>query len=195
MKTEGYTTFPNFGFTLIELMISLGIGMVVIAGVVGMFVTQSRVQNSDVSRSEMLADMQVASQIIRHELHFAQDACQTNSNATLRYQPLDSTVDLHSDATGLLCDINDVANGKFELRSAGDNGCSTSSTSCICWDRPNDGNGCQELMRNIKATTGFYASKDSYGVVQVDLYGQYKGVSSSTNNKDIVTRITVYPRN
>ncbi|MDX8413008.1 MAG: prepilin-type N-terminal cleavage/methylation domain-containing protein [Mariprofundales bacterium] len=173
------------GFTLVEMMTAMTIGLIIIAGVVGIFISQNKVQNSDRQRSELLADLQVVSQIIRSELHFAQGVCTANNGTEILYQPLDSTVALPA-----TCDTVNAANGEFKLKSAAN--CS-SSTPCLCWNRPNADDGCQELMRNIKATTGLQASVDSYGVYQIDIYGQYLGVDHNT--LDLATRLTIWPRN
>ncbi len=169
-----------------EMMAAMTIGLVIIAGIVSLFVSISRVQTSDARRSELLADLQLASQIIRAELHFAQDICTASNGTVIIYQPLDSYSTLPTN-----CDSVADNNGEFKLKSVAN--CGNGSTACICWDRPNANDGCQELIRNIKPDTGMSANIDSYGVVQVDIYGQYAGVDRST--KELTTRVTIWPRN
>jgi len=179
------------GFTLIELMISMAIGLIIIAGIMGIFVSQSKIQNSESSRIEMIADLQLASQIIRSELHFAQDVY-TNCPNKVFYQPVDSTSGFPPSS----CSSAPAAsNGLFKLESSSacTSGGAQSTTACICWDRPNLSN-CEELIRNIKASTGLQSTSDIYGAVyQVDIYGQYMGVDHLPH--DLATRITVWPRN
>jgi len=156
----------------------MAIGLIIIAGVIGIFISQNKIQNSDRQRSELLADLQVVSQIIRAELHFAQGVCTANNGTEILYQPLDSAVALPA-----ACNAVDNANGAFKLPNG---------SNSIQWKRPSKQNF-QELMRNIKAATGLQASVDSYGVYQIDIYGQYLGVDHNT--LDLATRLTIWPRN
>jgi len=178
------------GFTLVELMVSMSIGLIIIAGIMGIFVSQSKVQSSETSRIEMIADLQLASQIIRSELRLAQDVY-TYCSGKVFYQPMDSTVGFPPSD----CNTVNASNGLFKLESAANctAGAATSTTGCICWDRPNLSD-CDELIRNIKASTGLQASSDVYGkVYQIDIYGQFRGVDHLQH--DLATRITVWPRN
>ncbi|MDQ6964212.1 MAG: prepilin-type N-terminal cleavage/methylation domain-containing protein [Mariprofundales bacterium] len=180
----------NAGFTLVELVISMAIGVIVIAGIMGIFVSQSRVQSSEASRIEMIADLQLAGQLIRSELHWAQDIY-TECTGKVFYRPMESTAAFPPAD----CNTVDSQNGLFKLETAANctTGGASSTTGCICWDRPNF-NNCDELIRNIKAGTGLQATSDSYGeVYQVDIYGQFTGADHLQH--DLATRITVWPRN
>ncbi|MDQ6951738.1 MAG: hypothetical protein Q9M26_08745 [Mariprofundales bacterium] len=163
------------------------IGLIIIAGVVAIFISQNKVQSGEAHRSELLADLQLSSGIIQSELRQAQDVYSCG-NAVV-YQPLDSTV-----ATTATCPVTvDAANGAFKLIAAGASGCSTSNTGCICWDRPNQGSGCQEMMRNIKASTGLNVTVDAYGVYTVTITGQFNNAQHSL--QDLAMGIHVWPRN
>ena len=59
------------GFTLIELMISMGMGLIIIAGIVAMFLSYSRASNSVSSRTERMGDLYLASQIMMADLRSA----------------------------------------------------------------------------------------------------------------------------
>ncbi|RMH50519.1 MAG: prepilin-type N-terminal cleavage/methylation domain-containing protein [Zetaproteobacteria bacterium] len=174
-------TPPAAGFTLVELLASMVIGLVVIAGVVGLFVSQSKVNSEERSRLEMIADLQLAGQIIRSELRLAKDVY-THCSGKVFYQPMDST----SDFPPVDCNTLQADNGWFKL------GCSSTS-GCICWDRPNESDGCQELIRNIDPTIGLQAQSDGYGSYQIDLYGSY--TDRDRQSHLLTTRITVWPRN
>lgn len=178
------------GFTLVELLVAMTIGLVVLAGIIGMFVSQSKVNNSESSRLELISDLQLASQIVRSELHLAQDVY-LGCSGKIYYRPMDS-----ASAISTSCSTPQASNGLFKLESAANctqGAATTTTTGCICWDRPDISGGCQELIRSINPSTGLSASKDSYGVVQVDIYGQYMGVDHTYH--DLATRITVWPRN
>ena len=59
------------GFTLIELMISMGMGLVIIAGITMMFLSYSRSSNAVSSRTERMGDLYLASQIMLADLRGA----------------------------------------------------------------------------------------------------------------------------
>jgi len=180
------------GFTLIELMTAMTIGLVIIAGVVGTFVSQTKVQSAEKKKVELLADLQTATQMVRAELRMSQDVYVACSNMVF-YQPLDS----YSSFPPKSCSNSDLAwnNGLFEYRSKS-NCTAGGTTPCIFWNRPGLSTSspinAEELMRNIKAS-GLIANKDSYGVVRVDIYAQYQGIDH--NFHDIVSRSTIWPRN
>jgi len=180
-QPAGGRPLPAAGFTLVELLVSMSIGLVVIAGVVGLFVSQSKVQNEQRSQLEMISDLQLAGQIVRSELRLAKDVY-TLCSGKVFYQPMDS----YSDFPPTDCNTLQANNGWFKL------GCNSTS-GCICWDRPDESDGCQELIRNIDPTIGLQAQSDGYGSYQIDLYGNYTGLDHQTHQ--ITSRITVWPRN
>ncbi len=178
------------GFTLVELLVSLTIGMIVVGGVVATFVSQSKVQNAEKNKTELLGDLQLATQLMRSELRMAKDVYVDCSNMIF-YQPLDS----YSDFPPSSCSNSALKwnNGLFEYRSP--SRCS-GTTPCIYWNRPGTSSSApinaQELMRNIKSS-GLTATKDTYGVVRIDIYAQFQGVDRTAH--DIHSRMTIWPRN
>ncbi len=65
------------GFTLIELMITLVIGMVILAGLSSVFVNNSRLSNTLADRTERMGDLYTVSHIMQTELRSAQAALTT----------------------------------------------------------------------------------------------------------------------
>jgi len=128
------------GFTLVEILITLAIGMIILAGMSAVFVSQTRVASMMNGKTAALGDLFLASQIMQSELRSAKSTCWNAANSKLLYQPLDSTVPLVA-----ACNVLDAMNGSFEVRTTGGAG------NRICWDRPNDATNCQELLRDLMA--------------------------------------------
>jgi len=61
----------NTGFTLVEMMVSIGIGMVVVAAVTTTFVTQTKVYNAQEQINEMQQNARAALDVITRELKMA----------------------------------------------------------------------------------------------------------------------------
>ena len=59
------------GFTLVEVLISMGIAMVLLAGMTSVFVSQTRVANMMNGKTEAMGDLFLASQIMQSELRGA----------------------------------------------------------------------------------------------------------------------------
>jgi len=179
----------NMGFSLVELMISLTIGIIIINGVIGVFISQNKLQGGEANRSELLSDLQLSSTIIQSELRHAQDVY-TCSPSEIRYRPLDST----AAALGAADCANtvDTYAGQFLLVSAGASGCSTSSTPCIDWKEYGKTQK-NEMIRSIKANTGLNASVDAYGVYTIRITGQF--LNRERNLQDLTMDTHVWPRN
>lgn len=121
------------GFTLIELMISMVIALVLLAGVTGIFISQNRAANMVMDKTDRLSDLFLASQIMQTALRDAQAICWDGVNNRIVYQPLDSnTVAVTDPCTAAV----DVQNGFFRFDAA-----TATQTAQICWDRPNLGGG------------------------------------------------------
>ncbi len=176
------------GFTLIELMVAMAISLIILAGIVSVFVSNSRAHLAVVSKAELMGDMGLAASIIKSELRQSKNICWLPTSKILVYQPLDSNANV---GPGLACTVptGSMMNGAFKWVAAGSGGCSTSSTPCICWDRPNDGTGCQELLRNILPLTGLDASQDPYAVWSVILTGTYTDSSHNVANTQSVFKV------
>jgi len=153
------------GFTLIELMLSMVMSLIILAGIVSVFISDSRTHLAVVSKAELLGDVGLASSIIKSELRQAQNVCWLPVSKILVYQPLDSTAVISAAACTVPPPGAASQNGAFKLVAAGAGGCTTSSTPCICWDRPLNGQGCQEMLRNILPLTGLDASQSAVNKV------------------------------
>jgi len=166
------------GFTLIELMVSMVMSLIILAGIISVFISDSRTHLAVVSKAELLADVGLASSIIKSELRQSQNICWLPASKILVYQPLDSTTVVSAAACAVPPAGVASQNGAFKLVAAGAGGCSTSSTPCVCWDRPNQGGGCQEMLRNVLPLTGLDASQGVVNKVwSVTLTGTYMNQS------------------
>lgn len=63
-RTDSFRMEGERGFTLIELMISMAMGLFIIAGITMMFLSYSRSSNAVSSRTERMGDLYLASQIM-----------------------------------------------------------------------------------------------------------------------------------
>lgn len=172
------------GFTLVELLVSMVVAMVLLAGLYGNFIMQSRVQNAQSEVVESAEDLRLAAQIMQGELRLAEATCWDAGNSALVYKTLGSP-DLSVCNSAALAS---TAHGFFR-----DNG------GAVCWDRPNDGSGCQELVSNLNAATGLVVTPatnnvaDLIGVRTVTLMSTYK--DHLKQNKDWSVSFDILPRN
>jgi len=65
MLTSIKRSDPEAGFTLIELMISMAMGLIIIAGLASVFATNSKVSGAVTSRTERMGDLYLASQLMQ----------------------------------------------------------------------------------------------------------------------------------
>lgn len=160
--------YSNKGFTLIELLVSMVISMILLAGLYTNFIMQSRVQNAQAGRSESSEDIQIVSQIMRREIRMAQAAGFVCAGSVVTYVDVDGFT------------------GSFEYQKTGHR------SDEICWDRPNDATGCQEMARNLDSVNGMQLSFAG-GVCQVTLLGSYEDHTHTV--KTWTTVFKVAPRN
>jgi len=176
------------GFTLIELMISMAIALVLLAGVVGIFISQNRAAAMVMDKTDRLSDMFLASQIMQTALRDAQVICWDGANNRIVYQPLDSTVAVTNPCTA----AGDAQNGFFRFDAA-----TAAQTAQICWDRPNLGGGCQELIRDLKDATGLQivpiANTNLKGLRQIILTARAQNLDRI--DRDVFLEFRVWPRN
>ncbi len=193
------------GFTLIELMVTLVIAMVILAGMVAVFISQTRAAHTVGSKTELMGDLYLASQIIQSELRGAKAVCWDSTNQRLVYQPIDSGVSIFNAATNA-CDSTDGANAWFKSVAAGAGGCSTSNTPCVCWRRPSPPvappattpqKNCQELLRGLSSASGFLitptGNADLQTVRTISLTAIYQDINHA--NQDLNLKFKVWPRN
>ncbi len=158
------------GFTLIELMVALFIGLLLMAGIYSNFIMQSSVQSMQANVTERMEDLYLASHIMQRELRTA------------------ATVDLGTTNEINYTDVDGNA-GVFRY---------TPATGKICWDLPGDAAsvGCQELIRDLDTSSGMVVTSSGSGgntIYTVTLNAVYE-------DKDHVQRTVnisfkVWPRN
>lgn len=172
------------GFTLLELMVSMVMGLIIIAGITAMFLSYSRASNAVSSRTERMGDLYLATQVMLAEMRGGRDICWDGTNSRIIYQPLDSVVALGA------CTTVDATNGSFELKPA-DPG-NDKPTPYACWDRPEMADGCQELIRDLGTTNGMTATLAS-NVWTVTVNSSYS--DEEHKGKNMTISFTVWPRN
>jgi len=174
------------GFTLIELMVSMAIGLLILAGLTTMLVSINGASRAIASRSDKVGDLYLASHLMQESLRESKAICWDASKTRIIYQPLDSTVPLDTAA----CSVVDKTHGTFEFRLAK----SGKPTPYICWNRPNKGGGCQELIRGMNASSpdGLSASKSAL-IWTITLTASY--INESKANKTLSLRFKTWPRN
>jgi len=83
------------GFTLIEMMITMGIALFIMAGMTSVFVSQTRTATMLKNKTEAMGDLFLASQIMQGELRSSKAICKyTSPLVTLVYQPIDSNMSI-----------------------------------------------------------------------------------------------------
>jgi prepilin-type N-terminal cleavage/methylation domain-containing protein len=172
------------GFTLIELMVTMVMGLIILAGITAMFLSYSKTSIAVSSRTERMGDMYLATQIMHAELRVGKDICWDGTNSRIVYQTQDSLVALGA------CTSVDASNGSFELKPA-DSG-NNKPTPYVCWNRPEMGGGCQELIRDLDTTTGMTVSVSS-GVWTVTLNATHS--DEERKSKNMSMSFKTWPRN
>lgn len=160
------------GFTLIELMVALIIGLVLMAGIYSNFIMQSSVQSMQSDVTERMEDLYLASHIMQGELRSAGSIDISTVNE-INYTDLESNA------------------GVFRYTSS-----TTPANSKICWDSPTAGGGCQELIRNLDATTGFVVSSSGTGsstIYTITMNASY--VNKEHNTQAVGLSFKIWPRN
>jgi len=96
------------GFTLIEMMITMGIALFIMAGMTSVFVSQTRTATMLKNRTEAMGDLFLASQIMQAELRSAKAICWDSTKKILVYQPVDSNISIFP------CGLAAPENGSFQ---------------------------------------------------------------------------------
>lgn len=181
---------PSQGFTLVELLVTMAIAMVILAGLYSNFLLQSRVQARQASTVDALEDLRLASQIMSTQLRLASNICWDATNKRIIYQPLGATV-----MTSAACNAGtvDLSWGTFQFKSG-----TAATGGTLCWDRPNTANtNCDQMMQGLNSSSGFQVSPTSNSNLQalrsLTLKGQYKSVDRQS--KDLQIGFDVQPRN
>ena len=173
------------GFTLIELMVTLVIALVILAGMTAVFISQTRAAHTVGSKTELMGDLYLASQIMQSAMRGAKAICWDPVGQRLMYQPIDSPT--ASDIASA-CNSTSAANGWFTY--------STAAPANICWDRPNLAN-CEELLRGLSSVSGLdvkpVGNADLRAVRTITLSATYK--DSNHADQTLNLKFKVWPRN
>lgn len=153
------------GFTLVELLIALVIGMVLLAGLYSNFILQSRVQNAQAERVTSSEDLQIAAQLMQKELRLASSIAWDGTNKVITYTTVDS------------------ATGYFKFKHLG--------TDTLDWKRPGTATY-QELVRGLDATSGLSVVQGG-SVWTITLTGKYE--DHNRNDQTWQIAFKVWPRN
>jgi len=172
------------GFTLIEMVVGMAMGLIILAGLTAMFVSMNDASRAVSSRSDRMGDIYLASHIMQAELRESQNLCWEAAKNRIIYRPLDSAV-------VLACNTVDASQGSFEFRPAK----TGKPTPYICWDRPGKADGCQELIRDMNASnpTGLVASQSANLIWTITLTSSYLNENKAT--KTLSLRFKTWKRN
>jgi len=201
-----FDTNGEKGFTLIEVMVTMVIALVILAGMSSLFISQTKTAQVLNQKSEVMNDLFLASQIMQQELRGAKAICweSGSSNKRIRYQPLSSPngtpAEVSANKLTSACTKNSVRNGFFQIRPKNN---TSKPTPYICWDRQG-GNvpqiRCEEMLRGMKANVGMTISptdnataKGLQAVRTITLTAQYQ--DRDHNTKDLSLSFKVWPRN
>jgi len=156
------------GFTLIEMMVALIIGLILMAGIYSNFIMQSRVQTMQSDVTERMEDLYLASHIMQGELRVS------------------GSIDIATANEINYTDLEGFA-GVFRYTPAdGD----------ICWDSPTAGGGCQELIRNMDTSTGLVRTSSGSGtstIYTITLNAAY--LDNDHNPQTVGLTFKIWPRN
>jgi len=146
------------GFTLIELMVSMLIGMVILLGMMLMFTSNARVSNSMASRTERLGDLYLVSQIMQTELRNAQAGTIVWGSDVLSYTNQDGET------------------AQFEYQRT--------SNDRLYWQRPGFVNF-EEVVRELDTAVGMSVSGSASGVWTVTLKSAYQNENHEIKTLDL----------
>jgi len=149
------------GFTLMELMIALGMGVVILLGMVMTFASQGGVANALSSRTARMGDLYIASQIMQSALRNAQSGSITWAANVLSYTDPDGNV------------------GKFEYQRT--------SNDRLYWKRPGVAKF-EEMIRDLNTANGLTVT-NSGTVWTVVLTSNYLNESKQTRTLNLSFKV------
>jgi len=158
-KTEKPVQSDAQGFTLIELMISMAMGLIILLGMVMMFTSNTKVSNTLASRTERLGDLYLVSQIMQSELRNAQSGTISWTSNVLAYI------------------TQDGESAEFEYQRSGD-------LDQLDWKRPGTSTF-QEVVRELDTTAGMSVSSNAAGVWTVTLKSAYLDEDQDVKTLDL----------
>ena len=92
------------GFTLIEMLVGMTMGLLILAGLSSMFVSMNDASRTVSSRNDQMGDLYLASHIMQAELRGSQASCWDSVNNCIIYRPLDSSITLDTTACNAVAD-------------------------------------------------------------------------------------------
>ncbi|MDQ6990529.1 MAG: type II secretion system protein [Mariprofundaceae bacterium] len=180
------------GFTLIELLITTTIGLIIMAGMTSVFVSQTRTANMLKNKTEVMGDLFLASQIMQSQLRDAKDICWNSASSTLVYQAVDSNVSI------LPCSTASPDNGSFKYQI------NTATDWKIMWKRPlslmkpgSKGIQPDELLRGLPTVRGLVVARippppatPSLPVIyKVDLQSNFTGQANQAQTLGLTFKV------
>lgn len=180
------------GFTLVEMIIAMAIGLVLMGGIYSNFMLQTKVQNFQSSVTDVTQDLTLVSQVIFKELKSAE-------KGSLIYTPGPPGVLQYTNRDGIL--------GYFKYQALAGAGTTYLGKDGLCWIKPKIPTPrCEEVMRglsingidpqnsavNLPLGFDFYSyflppdpygrpmPSDVYGMQMITLRGMYKTTDKKT---------------
>jgi prepilin-type N-terminal cleavage/methylation domain-containing protein len=185
------------GFTLIELMVSMVMGLIIIAGITMMFMSYSRTSNAVSSRAERMGDLYLATQImltdLRESMQVAGPAARPADLATRGVSlpsgyPVTFTSGLpywHAATKTMTYQDQDGNTGIFQYQRT--------SKDRIYWLRPDATvSSFSELIRDLDTKNGMTAALAS-NVWTVTLNSSYS--DEKHKSKNLTISFKTWPRN
>ncbi|MDX8391296.1 MAG: prepilin-type N-terminal cleavage/methylation domain-containing protein [Mariprofundaceae bacterium] len=155
------------GFTLIELMVAMSMGLIMLLGMMMMFTSNAKVASTLASRTERLGDLYLASQIVQGQLRNAQSGSISWASNVLTYTDQDGDL------------------GYFEYKRT--------SNDRLYWRRPTFLNY-EEMIRDLHASTGMtVTSSGSPATWQITLKSSFK--DEDRQDKTMQISFKVWARN
>lgn len=177
------------GFTLIELMVTMVVAMIVMAGMSSLFVSQTRTAQVLNKKSEAMNDLFLAAQLMQTELRGAKAICWNKKKKWILYQPLSSADNLSDTCTQATNN-----NGYFRIMPRNKN--KKKPTPYINWKRVQKKKNV-ELIRNMAAKVGITVAPagnaDLRAVRTITLISQYRDKERALQNLSLTFK--VWPRN
>jgi len=149
------------GFTLIELMIAMALGLILLLGMTMMFTSNVKVSSALAQRTERLADLYLVSQIMQSELRNAQGGTISWGTNVLAYTDQDGDT------------------GQFEYQRT--------SNDRLYWQRPSY-TKFEELIRDLDTATGMTVTSSGATTPKawtVTLKSSYQDENRQTQTLDL----------
>ncbi|MFQ5345121.1 MAG: PilW family protein [Mariprofundus sp.] len=196
-KAPAYNRSGEHGFTLLEMLIGLGMGLVILAGITAVFISINKTSSTMSSRTERMGDLFLVSQLMQSDLRGSlkkqhpdikiRDDLGPPRNATIPPN-YPTTFDQlpHWDPTSQTLTYQTLEGrvGIFHYQHKGKND--------IYWLRP-DASIFQELIRDLDPVNGMAVTPIGNGGIHVILRSVYNNEQHS--GKETSIAFNVWPRN